>query len=195
MRFTARVPARARNGPAASANTAEHDRNDHSPSTGNTTVAVGGAQLGGATAARSRATGRSQAGIGNAYRHGAEGQFHKGASRRRAQRRAVTQWRSPQGRRHMALRSYARNYATRRMWSYEAVFGQEQCQDEGEVIRVFSFGKGSPASPAAGLPAYACAHINAEMGTSMHLAEQRPNPSIKRTVKGLRPSPAAYVKR
>ena len=34
-----------------------------------------------------------------------------------------------------------------------------------------------------------------EMGTSMHLAEQRPNPSIKRTVKGLRPSPAAYVKR
>ena len=27
------------------------------------------------------------------------------------------------------------------------------------------------------------------------LGEQRPNPSIKRTVKGLRPSPAAYVKR
>ena len=32
-------------------------------------------------------------------------------------------------------------------------------------------------------------------GTSMHLAEQRPNPSIKRTVKGLRPLTAAYVKR
>ena len=50
MRLTARVPARAKNGPPTLANTAEHDKNNHSPSTDNTTVAFGSARFGSATA-------------------------------------------------------------------------------------------------------------------------------------------------
>ena len=141
MRFTARVPARAQ-GTALPLRQTPQARQEQPFSFGRQQIAGGrSTQLDTARAARSRVTGRSQAGIGNAYRQGAEGQFHKGASRRRARRRAVTQWRSPPGRRHMALRTHARNYATRCMWSYEAVFGQEQCQDEGgQVVRAFSFG-------------------------------------------------------
>ena len=196
MRSPVRVPAHAKNNRPASANTAGYDKNIHPPSAGNRSPAVEATQVGGAMAARSCVTDRAHTDIGNSYSHGAEGQFHKGASRRRARRRAVIQWQSPPGRRHMELRSHARNYATRRMWFCEAVFGQEQCQDEGgEVVRAFSFGKGSPASSAAGSPAYACARTNATMGTSMHVAKQRPNPSIERTSKGLRPSAAAHVKR
>ena len=167
MRFTARVPARARNGPPASANAAEHDKNYRSPSTGNTTVAVGGAQFGGATAARSRVAGRSQAAIGYASRQRAEGQFHKGASRRRAQRRAVSQWRSPPGRRHVELRGHARNNARQRMSSFEAVLALRQCKEGGKVAHIRGFGKGSPwqsASPAARSAAYACARRNYRNG-------------------------------
>ena len=167
MRFTVRVPARARNGPPASANTAEHDQNNHSPSTDNTTVAVGGAQFGGAKAAQSRVAGRSQAAIGNASGQRAEGQFHKGASRRRAQRRAVSQWRSPPGRRHVELRSHARNNARQRMSSFAAVLALWQCQEGGKVAHVRGFGKRSPwqsASSAASSAAYACARSNYRNG-------------------------------
>ena len=196
MRFPVRVPAHAKNNGPVSANTAGHDKNSHPPSAGNRSPAVEATRVDGAMAVRSCVTDRAHTNIGNSYRHGAEGQFHKGASRRRARRRAVSQWQSPPGRRHMELRSHARNYATQRIWSSEVLFGQEQCQDErGEVARAFSFGKGSPPSPAAGSPAYACARTNAENGTSMHLAEQRPNPSIEGTLSGLRPPSAPHVKR
>ena len=177
MRITAGGPAHAKNNRPASANTAGYDRNSH--------------PLRSATdrwrSQHSARWCRGRTELSNRLGPCTFSAAHRGKEQKvgstRALRAAVLsagqslKWRSPPGRRHTGLGSHARNYATRRMWSCEAVFGQEQCQDEGgELVLAFSFGKGSPASPA-----YACARTNTEMGTSMHLAEQRPNPSFKRT--------------
>ena len=163
MQFPVRVPAHAKNNGPVSANTAGHDKNSCPPSAGNRSPAVGATQLGGARAARSWVTGWAHADFGNASRQGVEGQFHKGASRRRAQRRAVSQWRSPPGRRHMELRGHARNNAKQRMSSFEAVLALRQCQEGGKMAHPRGFGKRSPcqsASPAERSPAYACARRN-----------------------------------
>ena len=179
MQFPVRVPAHAKSNGPVSANTAGHDKNSCPPSAGNRSPAVGATQLGGARAARSWVTGWAHADFGNASRQGVEGQFHKGASRRRAQRRAVSQWRSPPGRRHMELRGHARNNVRQRMSSFEAVLALRQCQEGGKIAHPVALASVRPAS----LPRQRNVRQRmlvlaetTEMGTSMHLAEQRPNP-------------------